>query len=212
MRQISTALSALQQAGVPEAEFRSSNLLLREVQNVSLMRVRSLQPDSLASAMRQSGMELPVSTGQSYGDDLTLMCLRPGEWLVLSETLSAGELRNQLNVFSPAEHAADQSSILDASDALAVLRVTGAAAPWLLAKLSGLDFLGASRSVQHCARTRMGQVAVIVNYRPAKAGANESYDLFLDRSIARYLWELLLLSAKHAEELLAMTESKLSTQ
>jgi heterotetrameric sarcosine oxidase gamma subunit len=204
MKQNPTALSALQQAGLGETEFRSPNLHLQEVQNACLMRIRSLQAESLAATLWAAGMEIPVSTNQSSGNEPRWMCLRPGDWLVLSETLSAGELQEKLRVVSSDGNAAAHGTIKDASDGLAVVRLSGAAAPWLLAKLSGLDFLGAVGSPQHCARTRMGQVAVVVSHYPVRPDAAEfAYDLMVDRSIARYLWDLLLLSAAHAEELLA---------
>jgi len=196
------SLSALQQAGVTDTEFRSPNLWLREVGNASLLRIRSLQPESLAAAFLSAGIEIPASVGQSAGDDPVIMCLRPGDWLVFSETLAAGELHEKFQAANFRQNIGAHSAILDFSDGLAVLRVTGAAAPWLLAKLSALDFPGAAGSGQHCARTRMGQVAVVVNYHPVKSGATEfAYDLIIDRSIASYLWDLLLLSTHHADEL-----------
>lgn len=207
MKQNPTALSALQQAGLWETEFRSSNLHLREVQNACLLRVRSLQAESFAVTLRAAGMEIPVNTNQSSGTDPRWMCLRPGEWLVLSETLAARDLQEKLRVVSSGDNSAGHTAIMDTSDGLAVMRLSGAAAPWLLAKLSGLDFLGAIGSPQHCARTRMGQVAVVVSYCPVKSGSAEfAYDLMVDRSIARYLWDLLLLSTEHAEELSSTAE------
>lgn len=204
MKQIPTALSALQQAGLEETEFRTPNLHLREVQNACLLRIRSLQAESLAANLRPAGLEIPVSTGQSCGNDPLWLCLRPGEWLVLSETLSASALEEFLRVVRSDENSAVHNAIMDASDSLAVMRLSGSAAPWLLAKLCGLDFLGGAGSSQHCARTRMAQVAAVVSYHPVKPGSAEfAYDLIVDRSIARYLWDLLLLSTEHAEELLA---------
>ncbi|HKX55628.1 MAG TPA: sarcosine oxidase subunit gamma family protein, partial [Xanthomonadales bacterium] len=158
--------------------------------------------ESLAVSLRAAGLVIPVSTNQSSGNDPRWLCLRPGEWLVLSETLAAGELQEKLRVASSNEISAVHGVIMDASDGLAVVRLSGAAAPWLLAKLSGLDFVGAIGSPQHCARTRMGQVAAVVSYYPVTSGsAGFEYDLIVDRSIARYLWDMLLLSAEHAEEL-----------
>jgi sarcosine oxidase gamma subunit len=46
----------------------------------------------------------------------------------------------------------------------------------------------------------MGHVAVVVHYHQAFTGPFV-FDLVVDRSIAKYLWLLLLESADHAEEL-----------
>jgi heterotetrameric sarcosine oxidase gamma subunit len=202
----SAAFSPLQQAGITGTEFRSANLLLRELPDTRLLRLRSLQPELTTAALRDLGLDLPSSTGGSAGIDPAILCLRPNEWLVYSSSGTPGGLLDRvqarLNGAQPEGGVSGHTAALDMSDGLAVLQLGGAAAPWLLAKLSSLDFLGARETGQHCARTRMGQVAVVVNYHPLAASSTEFvYDLILDRSIARYLWELLLHAASHAEEM-----------
>jgi sarcosine oxidase gamma subunit len=86
------------------------------------------------------------------------------------------------------------------SDGFAVFRLQGNGSPWLLCKLSGLDFLAGRAAGQHCARTKLGQVAVVIHYHQAENKAFV-FDLLVDRSYARYLWELLAASAPHADEL-----------
>lgn len=203
---LSAALSALQQAGVASTEFHRSNLSVRELQNASLARIHTLQAEALSGLFSPAGIELPMKVGQTSGRDPVVMCLRPGEWLVCSALLPAGELLELLSVSGPASQLADHTATLDVSDGLAVFQLAGEGAPWLLAKLSGLDFIGGRNLGQHCARTRLGQVAVVVNYHPRGDGSSDFasdyvWDLIFDRSIARYVWELLQHSADHAEEL-----------
>jgi sarcosine oxidase gamma subunit len=70
----------------------------------------------------------------------------------------------------------------------------------LLGKLSGLDYLAGVKTGAHCARTRMGHIGVLVHYREFDEGTF-GFDLILDRSYARYFWELLTESAAHADNL-----------
>jgi heterotetrameric sarcosine oxidase gamma subunit len=92
--------------------------------------------------------------------------------------------------------------VCDQSDALAGIRVAGPAAPWLLGKLSCLDFTRGRTAGPHCARTRMGDAAVVVHYHEASADA-WVFDLYVDRSVAHWLWNLLSDCAPHAAELQA---------
>jgi heterotetrameric sarcosine oxidase gamma subunit len=88
----------------------------------------------------------------------------------------------------------------ECSSGLAVFRLTGPGAPWLLNKLSGLDFQAGIAHGPHCARTRMVHAAVAVHYLGASPDG-PAFNLIFDRSIARHLWELLTASAPHADEL-----------
>jgi heterotetrameric sarcosine oxidase gamma subunit len=200
MNNTATALTALQQAGAESTAIQRTHLNLRETGSAAVIRIHSLDTAQITRALQQAEIELPATVGQSEGRDPVIMCIRPGEWLVYSEALQADQLLQQLRELGQT----DATAIYDASDALASFRISGAAAPWLLAKLSSLDFVGGSKAGQHCARTRMGQVAVVVNYR--QPGGDDSayvYDLIFDRSIALYLWQLLQHAADHAEELSA---------
>lgn len=202
MNNITTAISALQQAGVSQTEFRSSHLLLREMPDIRVLRIRGMQPEATVEALRSQGIEASSSTGGSHGPDPSVLCLRPGEWLVCSAPDANDELLQRVQAALAREDLAGTCAVMDMSDGLAVFQLSGAAAPWLLAKLGGFDFLGNRHSGRYCARMRLGQIAVVVNCQASPARPDEFvYDLILDRSVARYLWELLLHSAPHAEEL-----------
>ncbi|MGD8384996.1 MAG: hypothetical protein PVF89_06285, partial [Lysobacterales bacterium] len=126
----------------------------------------------------------------------SVLCLRPDEWLIVSESAAVSELWARIMANIDRRRA----FLLDCSDAHAVLRLTGAAAPWLLSKLGALDFIAGAASGQHCARTRLSQAAVIVHCHASASGA-ACFDLLFDRSIAQYMWSLFKASAPHAAEL-----------
>ena len=185
--------STLQQAGVEDRRFRSDTLSLEELCGTSYVRVHSLKDSPLSAT---SAFKLPQEVGECGGDNPGILCLRPREWLFTSETRSAEETFQQLAaVTDPGE-----TAVLIASDSFTTFRLAGSAAPWLLSKLSGLDFLAGNNGAPHCAQTKMGHVAVIVHCHQPD-GSALVFDLILDRSIVKYLWSLLIESAEHAREL-----------
>ena len=149
------------------------------------------------------GIELPGSTGgvvkrkglDEADNDCSALCLRPREWLLISESMDSAALLGQL------EPVVDnrRCSLLDASHGLRRFRLQGPAAPWLLAKLSGLDFVGGAYREEHCATTRMGHAAVTVYHH--RSGSDWMFDLLVDRSLSKYLEMLIRASVPHAIEL-----------
>lgn len=198
----------LQQAAVAETEAAFDTLSLREIAGATMVRVHSLcERDDLARGFSGRGMTLPLKVNGSAGLDPAALCLRPREWLLYSEYLTPARL---LEKAGPALEDPG-TAVLDLSDSMAVLRLSGAPAPWLLSKLGSLDFLAAGDAGQHCARALLGRVPVIVHHHPT---ANEPgayvFDLLVDRGLASYLWQLLSASAPHALELAERYGGKVS--
>jgi len=194
---VKNAHSALQQAGIGECSFKAGTLILEEILPTAIVRVHSLTGQPFAGS---APFDFPADTGTCSGDNPAILCLRPREWLLLSESISSQALMDPIE----SQVDAAQTSVLDCSDGYAVFRLAGAAAPWLLSKLSCLDFPGALNLGSHCARTKMGHTAVTVHYHQLLKHTAPNpfvFDLIFDRSIARYLWLLLQESANHANEL-----------
>jgi len=185
--------SALQQAGINCLEFSSDSLEMKEISGASIVRLHSLQdPQQLNSGQ----LDLPEKTGQCSGKNPAALCLRPSEWLLISEVAESVELLEQVQSNIDPQ----QTAVYDNSDGLAILRLSGNGAVWLLSKLSGLDYLAGTAAGGHCTRTRMGKIAVVVHYH--QAGDDRFvFDLIFDRSVAKYLWDLLSVSAPHADDL-----------
>jgi len=189
----------LQQAGIEGPPFHSDTLELKEVTGAAILRLHSLAPaEQLAAELENRGVELPLQPNQSTGSDPAALCLRPNEWLLFSEQFDPESLLDRLRpAIDPA-----QTSLLNNSDGLASFRLSGQGAPWLLSKLSGLDYIAGSSQGQHCASTRMAHAAVVVHYhQPGGGDSPFVFDLLFDRSLAKYLWELLSASAAHADDL-----------
>lgn len=187
--------TALQQAGVDERDLHMGEVRLRELAGAALARLRFFEAPSAADCPLP---DLPLRTGGCGGADPVFLCLGPGEWLALSEHRSPGTLSEALRPATDGGRAV----ACDLSDGLAVFRLSGGAAPWLLAKLSCLDFVNGQHGGEHCARTRMADIAVTVRYHRAD-GDGWVFDLIADRSTASYLWRLLRACAPHANQLKA---------
>ena len=175
--------SALQQAGINCLEFSSDSLEMKEILGASIVRLHSLQD---VRQLNSGELELPEKTGQCRGSNPAALCLRPREWLLISNVTEPVELL----AYAKSNLGAERTAIYDNSDGLAIFRLSGSGAPWLLSKLSSLDYLAGTAAGEHCTRTRMGKIAVVVHYH--QAGDDQFvFDLLFDRSVAKYLWDLL---------------------
>lgn len=191
-------LGAWRQAGIAQSRHVGQGIALEALEGMTLFRLHSLEETQrLASVLARAGLALPAVTNQAAGTEPALLCLRPGEWLLSGES---GDTRTRVLRLGT-ELDADRSALLDVADGLAVLRLSGPAAPWLLAKHSALDFIAEGRPAQHCARTRLGGCAVIIHHHPAGESGAFVYDLIFDRSVAAYIWNLLCAAVPHASEL-----------
>ncbi|MGD8680217.1 MAG: sarcosine oxidase subunit gamma family protein [Lysobacterales bacterium] len=187
----------LQQAGMTVEALATPALSILEVADVALLRLHSLAvPVALDAALGKAGISLTPDTGSVTGEEPAVLCLRPGEWLMICETTDPDVWVERLTpLLDP-----DLSALLNLSDGLGMFRLSGPAAPWLLAKFSGLDFLADPSKGRQATRTRFADIGVVVHAHPGKGGERQ-FDLVFDRSVAPYLWGLLKDAAPHAREL-----------
>ncbi|HLF30341.1 MAG TPA: hypothetical protein VI566_04855 [Xanthomonadales bacterium] len=191
--------TALQQSGLAERHYHSACIDLRELDCTTLLRLHSLLPAAtLEAALAPGNIPLPGEVNQSIGQDPSVLCLAPAEWLVFSEFQDFNHLAGSLGPAIEPRHTA----LLDLSAAFTVFRLSGSGAPWLLNKLCGLDIQRDWTGGAHCARTRLQHTGVVLHqHRPGGQSSENVLDLILDRSLALYTWKLLLASIPHAEQL-----------
>ena len=178
--------SALIQSGLAVHRHEVAGLRIGELTGCRITSLRwplKAQPTDLPS-------DWPMRVGDVGRHGAPVLCLRPDEWLLV-------ETGPALGAEPPAEIPGLLAS--DRSHALALLRLDGLAAPWLQAKLGSLDFRNASDA--HCAQTRLAQLRVIVHGHRPVPGGDYAWDLLVERSLARHLFERLLEAAPHAIEL-----------
>ena len=193
------ACSALQQAGVTDRSFKSAWIHLQELDGITLLRLRSMQAfNELRSSLAACDISLPPRVNDIAGLDPAIFCQAPREWLLFGERYSATHLLEQLQPALNAQH----TWVLDLSAAFATYRLAGRAAPWVLSKLSCLDVQAGARSAPHAARTRLQHAAVTLRYHGQDGAVPvPAFDIIFDRGLAVYLWQLLIASIPHAEQL-----------
>jgi len=191
-------LPSLRQADGEPYRCSGPGITIEALDSMTVLRLHSLEdPAQLSDALSREGLTLTNTANRATGTDPAILCLRPGEWLLCSETEGARQLGNR--VLSVLDE--ERSALLDSSDGLTVVRLSGPAAPWLLAKHSALDFLATGPPAQHCASTRLAGCGAVIHHRPAGGGDGFVFDALVDRSLARHLWAMLCASAPHATEL-----------
>jgi heterotetrameric sarcosine oxidase gamma subunit len=190
---VNGAAAALRQAGIGQTHYATPELALDALDGQALVRLHAYEPCPDAGP---EPLELPDRTGGVAGSDPLALCLGPGEWLLLSPTIPSADLLRR----AQAAVAMRSAAAYDFSSGLAGFRVSGAATAWLLGKLSCVDFDALCAGPRCCLRTRAGDAALTILIHGDEHKTPVA-DLFVDRSLAAYLWALLLDAAPHAEEL-----------
>lgn len=151
---------------------------------VTALRMKSWLPEHRRGAepIKIGELSLPRRAGATLTGAIRVLCLAPGEWLLITNT-SAAELRTQLQ-----PHLLQQGlTFTDWSDAFATFVVEGSLARTLLAKGCGLDLDPKCFPEGRCARTRFAQLPVIL-----ECLGESRFELAAARSYSNYLHEWLI--------------------
>ena len=142
---------------------------MTEVAERTLIRLSSWAPYSTLSSLVPPGL----------GGEVRVLPLGPREWWVVSDRIEGTRLREQF-----ARHVRGEGvAAVDLSCAVKSLRLEGAAARAVLAKGCGLDLHPSRFPAGRCTRTRLAQLAVILDCTdPAPR-----FDLYVGRSYLRWL-------------------------
>jgi heterotetrameric sarcosine oxidase gamma subunit len=175
-------------ASMPE----SATVRVSRSQWITALRMKSWLAEYRRGAepIQLGELALPRRVGATSTGAIRVLCLAPGEWLLLANE-SAAELREQLQ---PSLHT-QGLTFTDWSDAFATFVVEGSMARTLLAKGCGLDLHPQSFPEGPCARTRFAQLPVILQCTSAS-----SFELAAARSYSSYLHEWLIDAAAEWEE------------
>ncbi len=123
-------------------------------------RARSWVPERPGSdnVPRLGEQAFPAQVGTTSGGSPRILCLGPGDWLIVSCEQTSSGLRQRLDP----DLAGEGLALVDVTDALVALEVHGPSARDLLAKACGLDLHRHHFASGRCARTRFAQVPVIL--------------------------------------------------
>ena len=147
---------------------------LRQVNGRSIVRLR-VRPDGADTA--NAALQLPQAL--QWRDGNPAICwLGPDQWLFTSDTKTAEDvIRNIDGTLSAQLHAAT-----DMSSGNVCFALTGPAGRKVLAMGCGIDLHPGVFKTGQCARTHFAMVPLLI-----VAVKDNHFDLYLDRSYARYL-------------------------
>jgi sarcosine oxidase subunit gamma len=148
---------------------------LRRIDGRSMVRLR-VRPNGAVAA--GTALQLPQQAMQWRSGDPAACWLGPDQWLLTSDTRLAEELVGHIDrTLSNLLHAATDMSSHNACFAL-----KGPAARTVLAMGCGIDMHESAFISGQCVRTQFANVQLLI-----VAVADNRFDLYLDRSHARYL-------------------------
>jgi sarcosine oxidase subunit gamma len=124
-----------------------------------------------------AGLNLPAVAGDTVLGPIRVLCIAPGEWLVVAGERSPPGARAQME----SDAATSELALVDLSDALAVLELRGPGARDVLSQGCGLDLHERAFPSDRCARTRLAQVPVLIDCR------EDQFELYVGRSYFQYL-------------------------
>ena len=151
---------------------------LKQIDDRSIVRLR-VRPHG-ADAAGQA-LHLPAAL-RWQGDDPTAYWLGPDRWLLSSDSKPAKDLIDQINSTLAGQlHAAT-----DLSSSYVCLALSGPAARTILAMGCGIDLHASVFTTGQCVSTHFANILLFI-----VAVKGNHFDLYLDRSYARYLCDWL---------------------
>jgi sarcosine oxidase subunit gamma len=162
-------------ASVPDTAIRIIPLSGRTV-----LRLKSWLAESVngRETVVLAGQVLPLQVGATAAKPLHVLCVGPGDWLIVSE-----QPASFLSKCFELDLALDGLAIVELTDGLATLDVGGPAAREVLSKGCGLDLHSRRFPAGRCARTRFAQVPVVIE----RLDDPPRFELTVARSYFRYL-------------------------
>jgi|ERR1700687_4293274 len=146
------------------------------------LRLKSWLPEHISGSkpVVLAGRELPSQVGTTLSGPMWVLCLGPGEWLLVSDEGEASSLSEHLGVDLPTHGLA----LVDLTHALSGIEVRGSSAREVLSKGCGLDLDPRTFPPGRCARTRFAQISVVLECRDDESPC---FQLHLGRSYSHYL-------------------------
>ncbi len=137
--------------------------------------------DALAGAAEVLGMAPPATANTVASDGVRrILWLGPDEWLIATPPGEEAALGPRLEEALAGHHAA----VTDVTDGRTVITLAGERASDVLAKGCSLDLHPRVFVAGQCAQSTLARASVIVH----QTTDDPAYDIYVDRSFARYLW------------------------
>lgn len=161
-----------------------------ERRGLSLVQIAAFKGkiEAAASALAEPlGVRPPAEPNTAIaGERASAFWTAPGQWLVVAEGRSEGELQRVMQ-----EAVGNAAAAMDQSHAHCVLRIGGAGTRALLAKGCSLDLHPEAFQLGQCAQTSIGHIGALVHL----VDEVPTFDVHVPRGYARAFWEWLTDSA-----------------
>lgn len=149
-----------------------------------VLRADSAKGAFLHAVEQALGIGLPVVPNTASGnEERTALWLGPDEWLLVVPDGEELEVERALRAALAGQHFA----LTDVSDGRAVIGLAGARARELLMKGCSLDLHPRAFGPGRCAQTRLARAYMLLH----QLDDAPSYDLYVHRSFADYVWRWL---------------------
>ena len=157
---------------------------LNQIAGRSMVRLR-VRPKGADAAGK--ALQLPRQPLRSRGEDPTAYWLGPDQWLLTSDTKSAEDIIGHID----AALSGQLYAATDMSSSNVCFALRGPAARTLLAMGCGIDMHRSAFMTGQCMQTNFANVLLFI-----VAVEDNSFDLYVDRSHARYLSDWLVNSGE----------------
>ena len=148
---------------------------LQQINGRSMVRLRVRPQGADAAGI---ALQLPQQALQWRGGDPATCWLGPDQWLITSDTKPTEDILNHIN----RKLSGQLYAATDMSSHYVCFALSGPAARTVLAMGCGIDMHASSFMTGQCVRTHFANVLLLI-----VAVENNHFDLYLDRSHARYL-------------------------
>jgi sarcosine oxidase subunit gamma len=164
---------------------QADDLCIRELPFIGkLIFQASGNHEAIQSAVsRAIGQELPLVPNTSASSTYTVLWMKPGKWMILSEPDEVPQIRQKL------ESALTDINFMisDVSDSRTGIEVNGAHARTLISRVCALDLDARSFTMGQCAQTLLVRIPLLLH----QLDEQPTFHLYVDRSVARYAWDWL---------------------
>ena len=148
---------------------------LSQITGRSMVRLRVRPKEAIAAA---EALQLPQQALQSRGGDPASYWLGPDQWLIASDTKAGEEIVSHIN----RQLSGQLYAATDMSSSYVCFALSGPAARTILAMGCGIDMHPSAFKTGQCVRTHFASLLLLI-----VAVEDNRFDLFVDRSQARYL-------------------------
>jgi sarcosine oxidase subunit gamma len=184
-----SALAHLQLAARAAAERGAAGVALCERSGFGLLLLRGDGGEAFAAgAAAALGTAVPREPNRVVeGEGRRVLWLGPDEWLVATPVGEEEALTRRLLEALAGLHVA----VTDIGETRAVIGIAGPKAREALSQGCSLDLHPRVFEPGHCAQSLLARVPVLLHQREESAAAGPSYDIYVARSMAEYLWQWL---------------------